>query len=53
MSMYDDGLEVGTIYYSKRDLFEIFTPFLPTLNVIDLFPGSNYYVVMWNETQDL
>lgn len=50
---YDDGLDIGTIYYSKQDLFEIFTPFFPTLNIIDLFPGSNYYVVMWNETQDL
>ncbi len=51
--MYDDGLDVGTIYYSKRDLFDIFTPFFPTMNVIDLFPGSNYYVVMWNENQNL
>lgn len=50
---YDDGVMIDANHYTKRDLIEIFDPFFPYLNVADLFPGSNYYVVTWNENRYL
>jgi hypothetical protein len=49
---YNDGVAQG-YRYSKTDILEKFKNYNPSLNVVDLFPGSNYYVVMWNENRNI